>query len=157
MSFMIIESHRCIDLSLSPYLHRSQLTAHLFLESLGLVRSRLMQQKGTEADCLMTVGLWQVSQFCISHTVSSTRSKLITNKYQKSELSKHHCTSRILCVGLNSRALLKSTKRHPQASYTGILHNLACDSCTFWRRPRTLQWLIKMAGWFWMAPSWFIL
>ena len=47
-SFMLIESHRCIDLSLSPYLHRSQLTAHLFLESLGLVRSRLMQL--TKAD-----------------------------------------------------------------------------------------------------------
>ena len=56
-----------------------------------------------------TVGPWQVSQFCISCTVSSTRSKLITNKYQKSEPSKHHRTSRILCVGLNSRALLNST------------------------------------------------
>ena len=37
-----------MDLSLSPYLHRSQLTAHLFLESLGLISSRLMQL--TKAD-----------------------------------------------------------------------------------------------------------
>ena len=85
-----VESHRCIDLSLSPNLHRSQLTAHLFLESLGLVSSRLMQL--TEADSVIA-GLLHVRRVACLMAVCYHKNNPQKNDKNKSKANIIMCPS----------------------------------------------------------------
>ena len=92
-SFMFIESHRCIDLSLSPNLHRSQLTAHLFLESLGLVSSRLMQLTKQQGPTVITAGLLHVPRAACLMAVFYYKNKQKNDKNRSkaiSQQSRHH-------------------------------------------------------------------